>query len=84
MVMTMTNNKVEFSEWKRKLLMKLISIASESNNDEERKTLDALINELRYLRFRDVSGFIADLWVYCNYFKKYEICKEATVYEITE
>jgi len=75
---------IEFSEWKKKVLMRLIGLASESNNEEERKVLDVLIRQLRYLRYRDLSGFLADLWAFCDSYKKYDICREFASTEITE
>ncbi len=78
------NNRIEFSEWKRRLLARLINIASTATDTKEKEVLNALINALRYLRFRDVSGYLADLWAYCDSYKKYEICREFTEQEITE
>ncbi len=75
---------MKFSEWKRKAMAKLIAMAASASDEKERSDLTALINELIYLRHRDLASFLRWLWAYCDYHKKYDICKELTEQEIEE
>ena len=67
---------MRFSEWKKKSMQKLIYLASTASNEKERSDLEALINQLTYLRHRDLASFLRLLWEYCRYHRKYEVCKE--------
>ena len=67
---------MRFSEWKRKAMQKLIYLASTTTSEKERQDLEALINQLTYLRYRDLASFLRLLWAYCQYHKKYNICSE--------
>jgi len=57
-------------------MQKLIYLASSTSNDKERQDLETLINQLTYLRYRDLASFLRYLWSYCQYHRKYDVCRE--------
>jgi len=67
---------VKFYEWKSKTMAKLVVLASEAQNEKERNDLNDLINDLPQLRQIDLASWLQLLYAYCNYHKKYEVCKE--------
>lgn len=73
---------MKFSEWKRRAMLKLIQLASAASTEKERSDLTVLMDELTYLRYRDLAKFLRLLWAYCDYHKKYELCQELTKEEI--
>ena len=75
---------MRFSEWKRKAMQKLIYLASTTASEKERRDLEALINQLTYLRYRDLASFLRLLWAYCQYHRKYDVCRELVREDIEE
>ena len=75
---------MRFSEWKRKAMQKLIYLASTTASEKERRDLEALINQLTYLRYRDLVSFLRLLWAYCQYHRKYDVCRELVREDIEE
>jgi len=67
---------VKFYEWKSKTMAKLVALASSATSEKERSDLTALINDLPQLRQIDLATWLQLLYAYCNYHKKYEVCKE--------
>jgi len=57
-------------------MQKLIYLASTATSDKERQDLEALINQLTYLRYRDLATFLRLLWAYCSFHKRYDVCRE--------
>ena len=73
---------MKFSEWKRRAMIKLMKLASETNSEKERNDLTALMDMLHTLRYRDLASFLRYLWAYCQYHKKYDVCRELVQEEI--
>jgi len=67
---------VKFYEWKSKTMAKLVTLASSASSEKERSDLTALINDLPQLRQIDLVTWLRLLFAYCDYHKKYEVCKE--------
>ena len=67
---------MKFSEWKKKTMFKLIKLASSASSEKERSDLTALINTLHTLRYRDLPSFLRYLWAYCQFHRKYDVCRE--------
>jgi len=73
---------MKFSEWKRKVMLKLIQLATSATTEKERQDLEALMNILHNLRYRDLASFLRYLYEYCRYHKRYDVCRELTQEEI--
>jgi len=67
---------MKFYEWKSKTMAKLVTLASNAQSEKERNDLNALINNLPQLRQIDLVTWLRLLYAYCDYHKKYDVCKE--------
>ncbi len=74
--------KISFSEWKRKTMMLLVNLAASTSNEKERRDLTSLINELYSLRYKDIPMWLRYLWAYCEYHKRFDVCKEITSFDV--
>jgi len=68
---------MEFSDWKTKVMTKLIMLAAEAKSEKERLDLTELILNLKDLRRRDVASWLVRLYAYCINYGKMDLCKEA-------
>ena len=75
---------MKFSEWKRRAMIKLMKLASDASSEKERNDLTALMDMLHTLRYRDLPSFLRYLWSYCQYHKKYDVCRELVREDIEE
>lgn len=58
---------LSFSQWKTKTLLTLIKIVEENDNEKLRHDVNTLIVKLEYLKARDLSRWLRDLWFIANY-----------------
>jgi len=68
---------MQFSEWKTRMMTKLIKLASEAKSEWEITKLTTLIRYLKDLRRPVVASWLAELCAYCVNFKKMDLCSEA-------
>jgi len=67
---------MDFSEWKSKVMAKLVRLSAEAKSQQEQLELTELIVRLKDLRRRDVATWLYKLYTYCVNFRKMELCKE--------
>lgn len=53
---------MRFREWKAKTMTALISLAREASDEKIKNDIDVLIRKLSYLKSRDLSVFLSDLY----------------------
>ncbi|MEM4409687.1 MAG: hypothetical protein QXI19_13195 [Candidatus Caldarchaeum sp.] len=53
---------MKFREWKAKTMTALISLAREASDEKIKNDIDALMRKLSYLKSRDLSMFLSDLY----------------------
>jgi len=68
---------MDFSDWKTKVMARLVKLSAEAKSEKERQDLTELILNLKDLRRRDVSSWLVKLYAYCVNYSKMDLCREA-------